>query len=201
MKIKLDSSRVACDLISVFDFYCYYSYYPNTCSTSNSALSVRLFRPHQYIVPRSKQKRSIAQLRTIGRVRIYRSTRDVRLDKYRACSAVYMLHLMLHGKLIRNALSKIIVIIYFFLQEKYVTYYIDVIISLLPFFFFFFFFVSLLSRTFEFGLRRVRFTREQQSYVIIEVRGEGKGRTKKRQPKKKKSPSFQFSVQKTFPGG
>ena len=140
MKIKLDSSRVACDLISVFDFYCYYSYYPNTCSTSNSALSVRLFRPHQYIVPRSKQKRSIAQLRTIGRVRIYRSTRDVRLDKYRACSAVYMLHLMLYGKLIRNALSKIIVIIYFFLQEKYVTYYIDVIISLLPFFFLFFFF-------------------------------------------------------------
>lgn len=144
MKIKLDSSRVACDLISVFDFYCYYSYYPNTCSTSNSALSVRLFRPHQYIVPRSKQKRSIAQLRTIGRVRIYRSTRDVRLDKYRACSAVYMLHLMLHGKLIRNALSKIIVIIYFFLQEKYVTCYID-LITLLPFFSFFFFRFTLVT--------------------------------------------------------
>lgn len=48
---KLGSSRMACDLISVFDFYCYYSYYPNTYSTSNNALSISFFA-RSSIVPR-----------------------------------------------------------------------------------------------------------------------------------------------------
>lgn len=48
---KLGSSRMACDLISVFDFYCYYSYYPNTYSTNNNALSISFFA-RSSIVPR-----------------------------------------------------------------------------------------------------------------------------------------------------
>lgn len=62
---KLGSSRVACDLISVFDFYCYYSYYPNTYSTSNSALSISFFA-RSSIVPRP----------SLGTETFYRATYD-----------------------------------------------------------------------------------------------------------------------------